>query len=204
MNTQGRLGFVYDVTHFDPQGNEVERQHFHNVIPNEGLRLLLAKVFVPTAAAPAFTNATTYADFSEINLSFMTQLHTVNKTFDSAGVDDFGEAALNNNLQLQATNYSLQTSDSRFPYEVETIDTTQNMVTLRTTSYYEDGIGIYCITQPIVLTGVLLYFSANGYGKQFTSRDNCLLLSEALFPNPIQMEVKGKISVKCGCTVISA
>ncbi len=196
MDTLGKLGFVYDVEHVAPNGEIVERQHFHNLMPNEGICWALTKTFAPTTKVPSWGSKhtdITYNDFTYLALSFYKGLFTPSKVFDSMAT-----------FPVMAD--EITTADCDRWKRKEITDHHWGGVTLDTST---NTLHFYKITTPVFLKPTLLtglFIIAYNYdGGQIEPKSTLgLLVSEAFFPNPIQMEVNGTITVQCGCTLISA
>ena len=195
MDTLGKLGFVYDVEHIAPNGEVVERQHFHNLMPNEGITWALTKTFAPTTNVPSWSTkdtTKTYGDYYYLLLSFFKGLFTPSKVFDS--------------MKTFPTVAEEVTGSDIYRYaRAEITDHSWGNVTLNiaTNSLHLKKITTATFIKPTLLTGLFIVAYYEGYEMQPNSSLG-LLISEAFFPNPIQMETNGTLTVKCGCTIISS
>lgn len=203
MDTLGKLGFVYDVEHIAPNGEVVDRQHFHNLMPDEGIRWALAKTFVPKTAVPSWSNSTaTYDGYTNIRLSFFKNLFEQSKIFDS--MKNFCQVAGEVDDTEQADGY--WDGDARLELQTSlTVDYKPAKFDLSTNTLTFAEVTSHKFLKPTVITGLFLMIrKADGEGNKLGQNYDCLLLSEAFFPNPIQMETNGTISVTCGCALISS
>lgn len=195
MNEQGKLGFVYDVDHFAPNGELVESQHFHNLMPDEAMRWALAKVFVPTAKVPSWSSTdATYNDYKYIDISFFKNNFTPSKVFDSMASfsDVCNEMTQYDRERVYNREYRDGISTDSYTMTLDVSSNTLTFKTITTKSF-----------ETVLFTGLFLIITKS-YGTEFRSNANTLLLSEAFFPSPIQMEKGGSLTIKCGCTLISA
>lgn len=193
MNELSKFGFVYDLIHRDPNGNEVERRHVHNLIPNEGLKWMLGKIFTPNEI---FQLDATYDSLNYLIISLMKGYHTPNK-YDTlkATIPFFDE--------IKHTNYDdmdvVYTGRKSLDRKILTDTTTNTIVFDMTGNYY--GYYGYQFSRPTLITGIFVFKQQNGTDNEF-NRANALV-SEAMLDVPIQMETNGVLDIKCGFTMIS-
>ena len=188
MNELSNIGFVYDLTHFDPKGNEVEHQRVHNLIPNEGIKWMLGKVFTPENI---FQYNTKYSALNYLILGLMKALHTPNKFDTLRGTNEYFDEP-DATTDLYYYNKSLDRKVSN--------DKITNTVTFDMTGNYYGYYG-YQFKNPTLITGVFVYKQNEG-GQKYTERCGALL-SEAMLPTPIYMEKDGVLDIKCGFTMVS-
>ena len=220
MNELGNIGFTYDIKTFTPDGEKKDDFSVHNLITDEGLRWVVARIFAKNTPLPSFASGyhqSVYGDLDIFSLSFMTKKHTPNKTFDShpTFTTDVGEADLTNKLaNCYLDTYKFEQifeSNRRIRFLVKNINTSTNTISFyQEYDSYSNFHGFYfkCINTTLLLTGVFMTATNNRslytlYNNSSSAEGN-LLLSEAMFPEPILLEVGGKLQVNCGCTVISA
>ena len=218
MNELGNIGFTYDIKTFTPDGEKKDDFSVHNLITDEGLRWVVARIFAKETLAPSFTENMKYGDLIDFWLSFMTKSHTPNGKFDSfpTFIPEIGESELINVIKNVNTAYNSDGSEyifsenKRARFKLKSINTNTNTLTF---NQYDANDNFYfkCVNSPIILTGLFLLVGDEGWWNHYsnqtygaTTKAYSLLLSEAMFPEPILLEVGGKLQVNCGCTVISA
>lgn len=218
MNELGNIGFTYDIKTFTPDGEKKDDFSVHNLITDEGLRWVVARIFAKDTNAPSFFYETRkYSQLNSFNISFMTTAHTPNAKFDSfpTFIQEVNEASLRNllveKIQISENSYIYEISGRFIRYiRSENINKQTNTLKLTSGEYSDDIRWIFCKTSPVILTGVFIivrsYEEYNEYDTNFGEyqKTRAILLSEAMFPEPILLEVGGKLQVNCGCTVISA
>lgn len=225
MNELGNIGFTYDIKTFTPDGEKKDDFSVHNLITDEGIKFILGKLFFPTNQVSE-TSTNTYNSYTNFFISFMTKQHTPNaKDTYPTFLTDCGEADIGSDNLVEVTINadtvisSLTGSDSRFQRYFNTtngLNTQTNTITfLNYKPYYGNAYNdtnkyIVCTKKYLLLTGVFMTVSTNNWRQIFGgnlgsySDSPLFLLSEAMFPEPILLEVGGKLQVNCGCTVISA
>ena len=212
MNELGNIGFTYDIKTFTPDGEKKDDFSVHNLITDEGLRWVVARIFAKDTVAPAFTKNYKYNAMNSFNLSFMTKSHTPNSTFDSfpTFIAEVGEVELKDKLKCAALNRDgihedYYYNNERCPMKVKSINVATNTLTFHSRDH-SDNLYFRCKNSPVILTGVFFTAYYNWYVNcsYGTTSEATILLSEAMFPEPILLEVDGKLQVNCGCTVISA
>ena len=203
MDTLGKLGFVYDVEHNAPDGEVVERQHFHNLMPNEAITWALSKFFIRNSTVPDWVpnnGDNKYSTYNFLGLSFFKNLFTPSKIFDTMKnfVTVAGEVSTED-VYLQS--YAPAERISIAGYSRDWVTYYGDLdVSTNTLSFAKVTSGRFY--KPTLLTGLFIVASQGITSQNVVS--NGLLISEAFFPNPIQMETNGTISVTCGCTLISS
>ena len=227
MNELGNIGFTYDIKTFTPDGEKKDDFSVHNLITDEGIKFILGKLFFPKNAVSE-TSSKQYAYYTNLFISFMTKQHTPNaKDVYPTFLTDCGEADIGSNNLLETTINadtvisSLSGSNRRFQryfYDIDGLNTQTNSLTFfNNKNYYGTGYNdtnryIICTKKYLLLTGIFMTVSNRdefwgnifgGYLSNYYSSP-IFLLSEAMFPEPILLEVGGKLQVNCGCTVISA
>ena len=211
MNELGNIGFTYDIKTFTPDGEKKDDFSVHNLITDEGLRWAVARIFAKETKAPAFTKSYKYNQMDSFALSFMTKSHTPNGKFDSfpTFIAEVGEADLKDKLKNVTLNYdnteSYFSNNARCSMKIKNINVATNTLTFYSRDY-SDNFYFKCVNSPIILTGVFFTAYYNRYIETSygSTSEATILLSEAMFPEPILLEVGGKLQVNCGCTVISA
>ena len=228
MNELGNIGFTYDIKTFTPDGEKKDDFSVHNLITDEGIKFILGKLFFPNNAVSE-TTSNNYNSYNTFFISFMTKQHTPNaKDIYPTFLTDCGEADIgSDNLTEIIVNAntvisSLTGSDSRFIryfYDIDGLNTQTNTLTFFNTQGYRGNAAyndtnkyIVCTKKYLLLTGIFMTVSnredswGNIFGGYLANYSNnpIFLLSEAMFPEPILLEVGGKLQVNCGCTVISA
>ena len=227
MNELGNIGFTYDIKTFTPDGEKKDDFSVHNLITDEGIKFILGKLFFPENAVSE-TSTSQYNSYSNFFISFMTKQHTPNaKDVYPTFLTDCGEADIGLDNLLETTINadtvisSLTGSNSRFQRYfsyVDGLNTQTNTLTFFNTKgryeivYNDTNRYIICTKKYLLLTGIFMTVSNQngswvncfgGYLSNYYSSP-IFLLSEAMFPEPILLEVGGKLQVNCGCTVISA
>lgn len=198
MNEQGKLGFVYDVDHFAPNGELVESQHFHNLMPNEGVQWALGRVFTPLETVPTritTRNENKYANFNLLYLSFFTNTFTPSKVFDSMYSFPVMAGEITSSTMEGSSNEREEINENYW-------GTVKIDIATNTINFSKITTGKFII--PTLLTGLFVVGVNNSDDGRKRHDANGFLVSEAFFPSPIQMEVNGTITVQCGCTLISA
>lgn len=225
MNELGNIGFTYDIKTFTPDGEKKDDFSVHNLITDEGIKFILGKLFFPQNQISK-TSTSKYNALKFFFISFMTKQHTPNaKDTYSTFLTDCGEADIGSDNLVEITIAedtvisSLTGQNSRFPrYFSSTsgLNTQTNTVTFFNSKgsfdsiYNDTNKYIVCTKKYLLLTGIFMTVSTETWANYIvtTSSSNynipILLLSEAMFPEPILLEVGGKLQVNCGCTVISA
>lgn len=189
MNEQSTLGFVYDVEHYSPDGELLGHQHFHNLMPDEGIKWALAKVFVPNLPLPSWTKASySYGGIINVYVSLFKGDFTPSKKDTMQTFPTMAEECKPSEI-IYNPNYS----STRYSLEAQTTVYNKGLIQFKpvTIKIYEG---------PLRLTG--LFVVAGSY-PEVGKNTSALLLSEALFPAPINMEVNGTITLTCGCSLIS-
>ena len=225
MNELGNIGFTYDIKTFTPDGEKKDDFSVHNLITDEGIKFILGKLFFPNNAVSE-TSANNYNSYTVFYISFMTKQHTPNaKDVYPTFLTDCGEADIGQDNLLETTINtdtvisSLTGSSYRFQRyfnHIGGLNTQTNTLTFfNKKGYYGDTYNdtntyIICTKKHLLLTGIFMSVSNVNWNQIFGgdlsnySTSPIFLLSEAMFPEPILLEVGGKLQVNCGCTVISA
>lgn len=197
METLGKLGFVYDVKHIAPNGEIVERQHFHNLMPDEGIRWALTKVFLPDTMTPKWSHRTyddvPYRNYNKLYVNFFKGLFTMNKKFDSMAT--FYQQA----DELSESEATLGYGE-RFIVAGGGSDWNSGILDPTTNTLHFKEVVIEGFTQSTMLTGLFICAAHESMGA---NTPYGLLVSEAFFPKPMFVEKGGKITAKCGCALIS-
>ena len=223
MNELGNIGFTYVIKTFTPDGEKKDDFSVHNLITDEGIKFILGKLFFPKNAVSE-TSSNKYDSYNSFFISFMTKQHTPNaKDVYPTFLTDCGEADIGSDNLLETTINantvisSLIGSNSRFQRyfdDINGLNTQTNTLTFfNSEDYYifnNTDQYIVCTKKYLLLTGIFMTVSNTtqyqvfGGGLLNYSTSPIFLLSEAMFPEPILLEVGGKLQVNCGCTVISA
>lgn len=225
MNELGNIGFTYDIKTFTPDGEKKDDFSVHNLITDEGIKFILGKLFFPENAVSE-TSGNKYDSYNSFFISFMTKQHTPNaKDVYPTFLTDCGEADIGSDNLLETTINastvisSLTGSKDRFEryfYDIDGLNKqTNTLIFFNSKNYFGNGYNdtdkyIVCTKKYLLLTGIFMtvangkWYQIFGGNLSTYSQSPPFLLSEAMFPEPILLEVGGKLQVNCGCTVISA
>jgi hypothetical protein len=227
MNELSNIGFTYDIKTFTPGGEKKDDFSVHNLITDEGIKFILGKLFFPENNVSE-TSSLQYNKFNNFFISFMTKQHTPNaKDTYPTFLTGCGEADIGSDNLLETTITadtvisSLTGENSRFQRYFSSTDglntQTNTMTFFNAQNFYGSNYNdtnkyIVCTKKYLLLTGIFMSVShqtgdwLNCFGGTLSiySTTPVFLLSEAMFPEPILLEVGGKLQVNCGCTVISA
>lgn len=181
MDELAKMGFFHDVTHFDPDGKEVDSQRVHNLVPYEGCKFLLNKFFFPNGT----WGTTTINQLNILNICFMKAMPELSKFDELEQVwQNFDEATEFTSTSRNRLNYN---SDNIF----QNLNTATNTLTFSRTKWE--------FAKPCLLTGIFIFYRTYSFWNSNTEdpRDAAgkALISESLFDNPIQMETNGSIVV---------
>ena len=209
MNELGNIGFTYDIKTFTPDGEKKDDFSVHNLITDEGLRWVVARIFAQNTEKKISSYNIPYSNLNVFYLSFFTNQFSLNGKFDTLESisSQSGETELKDKLIY---NYDFQTNPSttnnnRIEYTVNTFNSFTNTLTFKES---KNDYTIICKNSPLLLTGLFMSIKTSSWYSTPTfgswSDPPSILLSEAMFPEPILLEVGGKLQVNCGCTVISA
>lgn len=207
MNGQGQFGFVYDIIHRNPNDEADRHIQIHNVIPDKAIKLFLGKIFTPEEAFlithedvwydPAgITRIKKYSEYR--NLYYYTFVSLMKARREAKRTDtiednwiDFNEIT-SEDVNITRRNYM----------NSPILDKKTNTIK------YTGARDIFHFIKPTTITGVFLMTNNDSspnptIGENPTSPHH-VLISEAMFPSPIRMELNGTISITCGCIVKSA
>lgn len=198
METLGKLGFVYDLKNIAPNGEVIDDLHFHNLMPDEGVRWALTKVFLPDELTPAWSHRTSsdvaYREYNNLYVNFFKGLFQMDKKFDSMATFSQKANELNTEDAYLGHRTVITYHNSGYgDWEASMLDTTTNTLRFR-------KFDIFNFTHPVMLTGI--FICACNESMEINTQYG-LLVSEAFFPKPVFVEQGGKITVQCGCTLIS-
>lgn len=204
MNEKTGLAFVYDIIHRNP--NDEKETHFqiHNLIPDETIKLFLGCVFTPNDIYTTYkdnwnnTYTSTFASYKPtmyyyMFVSFMKTKREVKKTdtIDN-NWDEFKE------ITSEDVNYSYRNYLNRPTLDKKTnkiiFSGTRDLVVFKKRTTLT---GIFLMANNNTSPNTLIDYNPNNYCHH-------VLISEAMFPKPINMEINGTINVSCGCIVTSA
>lgn len=187
MNELAKMGFVYEITHIAPNGEEIEKQIVHNIMINEGITNFLRTVF----------NIAGGRCYKRFIYGFTESSYIPLATDTIAG---------NNALDLYEMDYNETIFSSKSV-------TTATMVTTSVTMGKDNqsvaiGEGSYTFWGKKTLTGVVLIHDYNGwFGSGYYSvryLKQMFLISAAQFKKPIQVEPNGKVRVKSNFIILPA
>ena len=217
MNETAEMGFTYDVKVFNSKHEQTDHQIVHNLITDEGKEFFLCHFFAlkqkPIRHPDMWNNITDLS--TTLTLSFMTNAHTPNATFDFGYSfwQAVGSANLVNTFYINTTK-KITSSDFNIDnvqvggletMNKKTWDASTNTLLLTPTDQY--GTDVILALKPVLLTGCFLLTSNKLYGWSYdasqTSGD-LIIVSEAMFKSPIQMEKGSYIRVEPSFTLISA
>lgn len=222
MDENITFGFTYNVKTFLPNGEKDQDFSVHNLMPDEGLNYFLGKFFKITKQRPMyFTKNTTeklyhISDFTadSILLSYIPEPHTPDKgDYGVPFINKINELKLNNKISCHGpTTDSMPASTTPSRVVYKSYDTSTNQIILH--SGYENwGWRYYDISaiilERLTLYGVVLYYSAAGnFGHAYDLNNKrwyatCIILSEAMFPEPLKLEKGASIIVEPVFTIKS-
>lgn len=203
MNDLTKMGFVYDVTQLSQEGEVVNHQIIHNIIPNEGLKVLY-ECFFPRYVNPSFDQEgpTNVKNGRTFLFNFMendyqpqvtdTWLKTVPTYYGCDGTLYDAQVGATTNVLLlspyyDAASFSLATGS-------------ENLIVSKEISYtfneYRTITGIFCGFCTSLRAGQSTLWSSLITAARFR------LLSAALFYTPIQMVPQGVLKFKTAFTLI--
>lgn len=202
MNELAKMGFVYDVTHIAPNGEEVEHQRVHNIMMNRAIKQFLIGVFRPTNVE--------FYDYSP-------QTENVRSSFLYGFMESIYEPSASDTLDTGILDLYGYDKRLLLGYTRETCP----FLCYRTTVLNGDGASVSIEEKTIqfdsykTLTGVFLIHDNNErifevYPTEMEWWDynsvskRMILLSAATFNNPILVEPKGFVKVKAGFSAVSA
>jgi hypothetical protein len=217
MNETAEMGFTYDVKVFNSKHEQTDHQIVHNLITDEGKEFFLCNFF--SLKQKPIRHPDMWKDITDLTkiltLAFMTNTHTPNETFDFGYSfwQASGAASLVNtfyvntikNITSDTFNIdSVQVSGMQ-AMNKRTWDSSTNTLLLTPTDQY--GTDVILTLKPVLLTGCFLlttdYPNGWSYDAEQT-KGTLIIVSEAMFKSPIQMEKGSYIRVEPSFTLISA
>lgn len=210
MNELTKMGFIYDVTQFSPNGDIVCNQKIHNIIPLQGIFALYKSFFWmkdPSTntwySCSGKNNSYTYWFFNFMQSDYVPKQ---TDTWNYEAKNLYGCDGSIFDSFLGGTNplmiYSYRTTDKKnYPTVWELTLGSDNLVKLK------NDISIV-FTEFKTLTGIFVGmidqagYSENTNWDSISSSKYISLLSAALFYTPIQMVPGGTLKLNCAFTLI--
>lgn len=217
MNETAEMGFTYDVKVFNSKHEQTDHQIVHNLITDEGKEFFLCHFFAlkqkPIRHPDMWNNITDLS--TSLALSFMTNAHTPNATFDfgysfwqavgSANLVETFYISTTKKITSSTFNIDSVSATGMQIMATKTWNSSTNTLLLAPSDQY--GKDVILALKPVLLTGCFLLTSNKMYGWSYdasqTSGD-LIIVSEAMFKSPIQMEKGSYIRVEPSFTLISA
>lgn len=198
MNEQSKLGFTYEVTQFLPNGEEKEHFVVHNLVPNEGLALFIEALFQPKNSAFYLQNFWNFSICSEIGRENSPTLYYMTNYVEPHASDAFSETILN--TSTYGVFQDVDTYGTKTPVKKElSFSMASDLISLRSSSPVT-----HTFLAPVLITGVAVTMGRDIIDISDSESSYRKLVSAALFPNPLQMEKNGLLTVQVGFTLISA
>ena len=204
MNERTGLGFVYDIIHRNPDSEKETHFQIHNLIPDNAIKLFLGCVFTPddiyTSYKDTWGNSytSTFASYKlclyyYMFVSFMKAKREVKKTDSIDNNWSEFEEITSNDVDFSYRNY----------LSYPKLDKKTNSIK------FSNLRQIFKFKKRTTLTGIFLLGNNNTSPNpqiDYNPNNYChhVLISEAMFPKPINMEINGTIDVSCGCIITSA
>lgn len=217
MNETAEMGFTYDVKVFNSKHEQTDHQVVHNLITDEGKEFFLCHFFSlkqkPIRHPDMWNNITDLS--TTLILAFMTNAHTPNETFDfgysfwqASGAPNLVDTFyINTTKKITSSTFNIDaiSSSGMESMDKKTWDSSTN--TLLLTPFDQYGTDVILALKPVLLTGCFLLTSNKTYGWSYDASQTSgtvIIISEAMFKSPIQMEKGSYIRVEPSFTLISA
>lgn len=210
MNELTKMGFVYDVTQLSPEGEVVEHQIVHNIIPNQGILALYKSFF--WLKDPSTGSYFTYSGKNGSNttwcFNFMQSDYVpkITDTWTNEAKNLYGSDGTIYDSGLGVSNplyfYSYRYSDkTNYPPKWDLVLGSDNLVKIAndisiTFTEFKTLTGIFCG----MCDGGLISYSRSW--SDISNYTSISLLSAALFYTPIQMVAGGTLKFNCAFTLI--
>ncbi len=230
MNELLRPFFTYEIQTFSPTGEKEEDFTVHNLICDEGLRLIIARLFSymdgtnifgetayirnlkPEENSSYSRNAISFRDIAYSRGSFYVTLNTNKDHIPSKSDNGYDipaqikEKELNSFVRRVNENLQKTESNKRKPFFLKEYDDTTYTATLNPAmTYWGVNYGFspyaYIVDKKIKIYGLCCVFNTNDEGFG-TQALNTVMMSEVSFDKPIILHKNGTINITPRFTII--